>query len=135
MEDVVICGGGPAGLAAGLWLGRYRRKTLLLDAGEARNAASHGVSGYLTRDGCLPREITDAATTEVGKYEDVTIIAGHVSAIERVDGDFKLASTQGDITAHRVILATGVQDLLPDIPGFMEHYGRSIFHCSCCDGY
>ena len=135
MEDVVVCGGGPAGLAAALWLGRYRRKTLLLDAGEARNAASHGVSGYLTRDGCLPREITEVAVEEVGKYEDVTIATGHVSTIEHDGDDFRLATTHGDVTAHRVILATGVQDLLPDIPGFMEHYGRSIFHCSCCDGY
>jgi thioredoxin reductase len=135
MEDVVICGGGPAGLAAALWLGRYRRKTLLLDASEARNAAAHDVSGYLTRDGCLPREITDAARKEVGEYRDVTVLDGHVSAIEGSNGSFELASTEGDLTAHRVILATGVQDLLPDIPGFMEHYGSSIFHCSCCDGY
>ena len=135
MEDVVVCGGGPAGLAAALWLGRYRRKTLLLDAGEARNAASHGVSGYLTRDGCLPREITDQGREEVARYPDVTIAEGHVSAIEATAGGFRMSSTLGDLAAHRVILATGVQDLLPDIPGFMEHYGRSIFHCSCCDGY
>ena len=135
MEDVVICGGGPAGLAAALWLGRYRRKTLLLDAGEARNAASHGVSGYLTRDHCLPRDITKAAREEIAAYADVSIVEGHVSSIERVGNDFRLASTESDLEAHRVVLATGVQDLLPDIPGFMEHYGRSIFHCSCCDGY
>src|SRR5687768_3238750 len=135
MEDAVVCGGGPAGLAAALWLGRYRRKTLLLDAGEPRNSSSHGLSGYLTRDGCLPEEITQAAREEISRYEDVTIVEGHASAIAGTNGDFRLTSTEGELAAHRVILATGVQDLLPDLPGFMEHYGRSIFHCSCCDGY
>jgi thioredoxin reductase len=135
MEDVVVCGGGPAGLAAALWLGRYRRKTLVIDAGEPRNAPSRAVSGYLTRDASPPREIIEAARSDIEPYEDVSFLQGHISAIAGRNGDFLLSTTNGEVRAHRVILATGVQDLLPDIPGFMQHYGTSIFHCSCCDGY
>lgn len=135
MEDVVVCGGGPAGLAAALWLGRYRRKTLVVDAGSPRNAPAEGVSGYLTRDGIGPAELRSVALQDLRSYPDVSVEEGHVSSIGGMNGSFEIATTRGELTAHRVILATGVRDLLPDIPGFLEHYGRSIFHCSCCDGY
>lgn len=135
MEDAIVCGGGPAGLAAALWLGRYRRRTLVIDGGDQRNLASGGVHGYLTQDGVAPDGLLQAARADVERYPTVRFMSSTATAVER-DGDvFRVTADGQTIGSRRLLLAQGVEDISPDIPGFAQHYGRSIFHCSCCDGY
>jgi len=133
--DAVVCGGGPAGLSAALWLGRYRRKTVVIDAGEQRNLSANAAHGYLTFDPCTPREFLARARDNVTEYPGVTLEQGTVETIERDDGRFVVTASSGRYSASRVMLATGVTDTFPDIPGFTDFYGRHIFHCSSCDGY
>lgn len=133
--DAVVVGGGPAGLSAGLWLGRYRRKTLIVDAGRQRNLTSHALHGYATRDGVRPEDFLEALRAEVRRYPTVEVVRDLVLEVARQSDSFGI-SMQGDsVTSSRLVLTTGVQDTPPDIPGFDLHYGRAIFHCSCCDGY
>jgi thioredoxin reductase len=134
-HDVIICGGGPAGLAAALWLGRYRRKALLVDKGEQRNLSSSAAHGYLTRDGVTPLEFLDEARAELEPYDTVTTIYGTADSARGRQGNFTVAIEGQEHQAKRVILATGVKDVLPDLPGFNSLYGTSLFHCPCCDGY
>ena len=135
MEDVVVCGGGPAGLAAALWLGRYRRRTLVLDAGEHRNQRAGRSHGYLGSDGSEPAALLDAALRDATAYPTVRVERAAADRIEREDGLFRVGADERTWPAQRVVLATGVRDVHPDITGFDDLYGKSIFHCSCCDGY
>ena len=132
--DVVVCGGGPAGLAAALWLGRYRRKTLVVDGGEQRNLPSSESHGYLTFDSRSPAELIERARSDVTRYPEVTIRSEQVRTLRR-DGDAFHVTSGEEHRAKRVVLATGVRDVRPDVPGFEALYGKHIFHCSCCDGY
>ena len=133
--DVVVCGGGPAGLSAALWLGRYRRKTLVVDAGNQRNLDSDASHGYLTFDACSPSEFLERAHSDVGAYPEISRIDGSVLEIGHADGRFVVVTTGGTFRASRLVLATGVADTRPAIRGFDEFYGKHVFHCSCCDGY
>jgi thioredoxin reductase len=133
--DVVIVGGGPAGLSAALWVGRYRRKTAVLDGGRQRNLRSHALHGYATRDGVTPREFLQTLEDEVRRYPTVDLVADEVREVERIGEDFQVVGTHASYTCSRVIITTGVEDAVPNVPGFDRHYGRAIFHCSCCDGY
>lgn len=135
MEDVVVVGGGPAGLAAALWLGRYRRRTVVIDAGEGRNRFAYAAHGYLGSDGWDPEKIRDAGRADVDRYESVRRVDTQVQEISREGDEFRVVTEDGDFVARRVLLANGVKDATPDIPGFMELYGQHIFHCSCCDGF
>ena len=133
--DVVVCGGGPAGLSAALWLGRYRRKTLVVDAGNQRNLAAHASHGYLTADGCTPSQFLERARADLEAYPEVGYETGTVDEI-RPEGDrFVVRTSSGVVRAARLMIATGVTDVCPEIPGFGDFFGRHIFHCSCCDGY
>ena len=135
MEDAIVCGGGPAGLAVATWLGRYRRSTLLLDAGRQRNLPARAAHGYLTQDGAPPEQLLAAAMTDLKRYESVRIERTDVDGVRR-DGDVFVVSTRhGEHRARRVVLATGVEDVFPDIDGFADLYGTAVFHCPCCDGY
>ena len=134
-HHAIVCGGGPAGLSAAMWLGRYRRKTLLVDSGAQRNLPAQQSHGYLTRDGSSPRELIDAARADVARYPTVSTLEGAVTELRR-ESDVFVAVVEGrEHTAQRVVFATGVEDAFPDVPGFRELYGRAIFHCPCCDGY
>ncbi len=133
--DVVVCGGGPAGLSAALWLGRYRRKTLVLDAGNQRNLDATSSHGYLTFDSCSPSEFLERARSDLNGYPEIEQRGGTVAGVERDGGRFIVDTPSGSVRASRLLIATGVSDVRPDIPGFNELYGRHIFHCSCCDGY
>jgi thioredoxin reductase len=133
--DVIVCGGGPAGLSAALWLGRYRRKTLVLDAGNQRNLDSAASHGYLTFDSCSPIEFLERARSDLNGYPEIEQRPGTVDAVERDADRFVVRSSSGSLRASRIVIATGVADVRPDIPGFADLYGRHIFHCSCCDGY
>ena len=134
-HDVVVVGGGPAGLTAALWLGRYRRSTLVVDGGEQRNLAASRSHGYLTWDGRNPRDLLEAAREDLQRYPTVEIVAGRVRAVRRSGNGFEVETESGATTAQRLLFSTGVRDIWPDIPGFETLYGTAIFHCSCCDGY
>ena len=133
---MLVVGGGPAGLSAALVLGRALRTTLVCDAGHPRNARAQGVHGFLTRDGIPPAELRAAARAELARYESVTLENAQVTDI-RKDGEhfaFTLAGGTGG-RARRVLLATGVVDTLPALPGLEALYGTSVFHCPFCDGW
>lgn len=135
--DVVVVGGGPAGLSAALVLGRALRRVLVVDAGAPRNAWSESMHGFLSRDGMAPAEFLAAARQELLAYPSIELRPGHVDAIARTDsGRFVVTDDRGSRTeARKVLLATGVVDHLPRLPRFDEFYGVSIHHCPYCDGY
>jgi thioredoxin reductase len=137
VKDVVIVGAGPAGLSAALMLGRCRRSVVVFDSGKPRNASSHALHGYLTRDGIEPSQFLQLSRQELAKYQTVSLRDEEVTAADCRPGEgFAVTLASGETVASRkLLLATGVVDNLPDIPGFRELYGRSIFHCPYCDGW
>lgn len=135
--DVVIVGGGPAGLSAALMLGRCRRSVLVCDTGQPRNRASHAMHGFLTRDGINPAEFLEIARAELAQYDTVELRHVEVVAAECTpDAHFDVTLAGGDrVRSRKLLIATGVSDNVPDIPGIAELYGRSVFHCPYCDGW
>jgi thioredoxin reductase len=133
--DVIVVGGGPAGLSAALMLGRCRRRVLLCDEGKPRNRSSHALHGYLTRDGIDPAELNAIGRRELEKY-GVACRAVSVQGADRAGDQFRVRLANGDAeNARFLLIATGVVDELPDVPGLAECYGRSVFHCPYCDGW
>ena len=133
--DVVIVGGGPAGLSAALVLGRCRRQVLVCDGGQPRNARSVSLNGYLTRDGIAPLDFLGLGRSELVKY-GIQQRAVTVRDVQRVNDAFTVILESGEqIPASSVLLATGVRDHLPDIPGLAECYGTTVHHCPYCDGW
>lgn len=130
-----MIGGGPAGLGAATWLARYRRRTLVIDGGDHRNKLVGTTHGYLTRDGVPPRELLDAARSDLQQYADVDLLHGEVRAVRGTLGHFEVVTDDVTHRALRVVLATGVVDELPRVGNVLEHYGESLFHCPSCDGY
>ncbi len=131
--DAIVVGGGPAGLAAASWLGRYRRSVVVMDGQDYRSSSVERSHGYLGRDPQVPRELLERGREEVLRYPTVEVRFAEVGAVRRrADGLFEV---NDDLLAHRVVLACGVQDAFPDVEGFAEHYGASVFHCPACDGY
>ena len=134
--DVVIVGGGPAGLSAALVLGRCRRSVLVLDDGRYRNAASAHVHGFITREGTPPGELRRLARAEIERYPSVAFSDARAVDARAVDGGFELGCAGGSVvSARRVLLATGLVDKLPEIPGAAELLGQRLFHCPYCDGW
>jgi thioredoxin reductase len=133
--DVIIVGGGPAGLSAALMLGRCRRRVLLCDRGEPRNERSAALHGYLTRDGIAPAAFRAIARRELSPY-GIKVLSTAVTNAQRMAAGFKVALADGRRERSRfLLLATGVRDDLPPVPGMAECYGRSVFHCPYCDGW
>jgi len=133
--DAVIVGGGPAGLSAALLLGRSRRKVLVIDAGEPRNAPAEHAHSFFTRDGTPPRELLRIGREQAAGY-GVELREGRVIDISRRDGGFEVEMEDGGRAAgRRLVLASGVVDELPEIEGLRERWGRSVFHCPYCHGY
>jgi thioredoxin reductase len=133
--DVVIAGGGPAGLSAALMLGRCRRQVLLCDAGTPRNAASEALHGYLTRDGINPLEFLRVGREELRQY-GIAPREATVAEITTVENGFAVQLEGGErVDARKVLIASGVRDLVPEVPGIRECYGKSVHHCPYCDGW
>jgi thioredoxin reductase len=130
--DVVIVGGGAAGLSAALVLGRARRQVAVVDAGQPRNAPAEHMQGFLSRDGMPPSDLLRIGRSEVSGY-GVELIDGQVASI---DPGFAVRLVGEEaLTARRILLATGVRDELPDIPGVHERWGRDLLHCPYCHGW
>lgn len=136
MHDAIIIGAGPAGLSAALILGRCRRRTLVLDSGKPRNAASQGLHGYLTRDGTPPMRLRELGRAELARYDSVEFRDVPVTGVEPLEGGFDVRlSDNASVTSRVLLLATGRTDLLPEVDGFAEFYGKGIYHCPYCDGW
>ena len=134
--DVVVAGGGLAGLAGALTLARARRSVLVVDEGHPRNAPAARAHGYLTRDGTPPLELLAAGRAEVAGYGG-QIVAGTVTSLARLPGaGFRITlADRTDLTARRVLVATGLVDEYPDVPGLRERWGRDVVHCPFCFGW
>lgn len=139
--DIAVIGAGPAGLQAALSLGRVHVDTVVLDSGSYRNAPTAAVHNVLTLDGTPPAQLRQSARTELAQYPSVTVLDLAVETVaDATTGDgptqFVLTCADGTvISARAVVLATGVRDLLPDIPGVADAFGREIAHCPFCHGH
>ncbi len=133
--DVVIVGGGPAGLSAALVLGRCRRKVAICDGGRPRNVDSRASHGFFTRDGEAPSELLRLGREQLSQY-DVTIIAATVVDVAATPERFSVTlSTGARLLSRKLLLATGLVDEVPSVPGIGPLYGKSVFHCPFCDGW
>lgn len=133
--DVLVVGGGPAGLSAATWLGRYRRRTLVVDAGEHRNRATEAVHGVPGRDPIAPAELRADALRDLARYPHVDLVDGRVTRVAGERDRFLADVAGSSVRASRVILATGVRDRFPALEGFDEHYGAGVQHCPTCEGF
>lgn len=141
--DVIIVGGGPAGLSAALLLGRSRRQVLVIDSGKPRNAVSHAANAFFSRDGIAPFELLQLGREQLHKYENVRFHIGKVSdakpngtSAPEKPAFFQITLDTGEqLTTRKLLLAMGVTDTLPEIAGFAQLWGTSLFHCPYCHGW
>jgi thioredoxin reductase len=134
--DVVVVGGGLAGLAGALALARARRSVLVVDAGHPRNAPAAHAHGYLTRDGMSPLELLSIGRLEVRGHGGEVVEGTMTSIKRRPEGGFRVGLSDGTgWGARRVLVSTGLVDELPDIPGLRERWGRDVVHCPYCFGW
>jgi thioredoxin reductase len=132
--DVVVIGGGAAGLAGAVALARSRRSVLVVDAGEPRNALAAHVHNFLTRDGAPPAQLYAAGREELTKYGGM-VETGRVTALSRDGERFAVQIGGRMVTARRLLIATGLRDELPDVPGLAARWGIDILHCPYCHGW
>ncbi|MDT4930801.1 MAG: hypothetical protein QOF92_3668 [Pseudonocardiales bacterium] len=134
--DVMVIGGGAAGLSAALVLSRARRRVLVIDAGAPRNAPATHLHGYLSRDGIPPAELLAAGRHEVTSYGG-DLVEGTVTDLvpDGRSGFWALLGGAQRISARRVLVTTGLRDELPDIPGLLDRWARDVLHCPYCHGY
>jgi thioredoxin reductase len=136
MHDVIVVGGSYAGMSAALQLARARRSVAVIDAGKRRNRFASAAHGFLTRDGFTPELIANQARKQLLAYPSVQWIEGEVSECGGAIDAFEAVTAGGErLEARRLILATGVTDELPGVPGLAELWGRRVFHCPYCHGY
>jgi thioredoxin reductase len=136
--DVVVIGGGAAGLSAALVLARAQRRVAVVDAGEPRNGPARHMQGFLSRDGLRPAELLRLGREEVTGY-GAEVVAGRVADVRRTEDEVPrfdvLLADGGPLRTRRVLVATGLRDELPDIPGVRERWGRDLLHCPYCHGH
>ena len=137
MYDVIVVGAGPAGLSAALMLGRSRRRVLVCDTRRPRNAAARAIHGYLTRDNIAPLAFLEIAREQLRQYDTVEI--RDIEVVEascQSNARFHVVLADGSrFESRKLLIATGVVDNVPEIPGFRELYGLAVFHCPYCDGW
>lgn len=134
--DVIIIGGSYAGLSAALVLGRSLRRVLVIDAGQPANRQTPHAHNFLTRDGETPAQLSAIAREQVSQYPTVQFWADKVTAAGQAETGFSVTTQDGIVfQARKLLLATGVADIMPDLPGFAECWGRSVLHCPYCHGY
>ncbi|KAE8150119.1 hypothetical protein BDV25DRAFT_172428 [Aspergillus avenaceus] len=140
--DVIVVGGGPAGLSVLSGLSRVRRKTALFDSGEYRNSVTRNMHDVIGNDGTVPSEFRGKAREQISKYDTATFIDKRVSAITSIDDEatntsyFRAQDADGQAyTARKLVLGTGLVDLLPDTPGLQEAWGKGVYWCPWCDGF
>lgn len=134
--DVIIIGGSYSGLSAGMALGRALRQVLIIDGGKPCNAQTPHSHNFLTQDGKPPREISSKARKQVANYPTVRFHEGYALSGRKTDIGFEIATQSGNrFTAKKLIFATGIKDIMPNINGFAECWGISIIHCPYCHGY
>ncbi|MEU8651739.1 NAD(P)/FAD-dependent oxidoreductase [Streptomyces sp. NPDC048737] len=140
--EVIVIGGGAAGLSAALVLGRARRRTLVVDAGEPRNAPAAHMQGYLSRDGMSPAEFLAVGREEITRYgvelvRDRAVDAGRDHAVDATrNGGFAVTLAGGrTVRARQLVVATGLKDELPPVEGLAERFGRDVLHCPYCHGW
>ncbi|MGI8810220.1 MAG: NAD(P)/FAD-dependent oxidoreductase [Acidimicrobiales bacterium] len=132
----MVIGGGPAGLSAATWAARYRRSVRIVDSGEYRNRWAAKSHGYLGSDPGNPMTLLGQAHADLARYPEVDFCEGRATAARRdAEGRFVVTVDGEDHVGLRLILAMGVADEFPEVEGFFEHYGTSVFHCATCDGY
>lgn len=136
MYDAIVVGGGPAGLQAALTLGRIHRSVLLVDSGVYRNTPAEHLHNLIGSDGLPPADLRAAARRDLANYETVRMAEGSVAEVRGQAGAFEAVLADESIAAARaVVLASGVWDELPDIPGLAEQWGRKVAHCPFCHGH
>jgi thioredoxin reductase len=135
--DVIIVGAGPAGLSAALVLGRACRRVLVFDEDRGRNRFTRHLHGFITREGTPPLEFRRMAREELQRFDTVRHEVVQIVRAARINtGGFDVFTADGRaFTSRRLLLATGVVDNIPDIPGIRDLYGQSVFHCPYCDGW
>jgi thioredoxin reductase len=133
--EVVVIGGGAAGLSGALMLARARRSVLVIDGGNPRNAPAEGVHGLLARDGMPPAELLARGRDEVRRYGG-HLLAGEVGTVTRDGEGFAVALADGRrVRAGRLLVASGLVDELPELPGLRDRWGRDVVHCPYCHGW
>ncbi len=136
MIDAVIAGAGPGGLSAALCLARAGRPVLVLAGGSWRNGASDAIHNFFTRDGATPEELRVSALQQLRRYPTVRVQPLSADSADGGPGAFRVTLSDGRLVeSHRLVLATGVEDVLPDIPGLSERWGHSVVHCPYCQGW
>ncbi|WP_455361079.1 NAD(P)/FAD-dependent oxidoreductase [Streptomyces sp. SYSU K21746] len=133
--DVVVFGGGAAGLSGALMLARARRTVVVLDAGAPRNAPAGGVHGLLARDGIRPAELLERGRAEVRRYGGHVVSGEVTTAVREAEGVTVALADGRTVRARRVLVATGLVDELPDVPGLRARWGRDVVHCPYCHGW
>ncbi|MGO4940348.1 NAD(P)/FAD-dependent oxidoreductase [Fundicoccus sp. Sow4_D5] len=137
MFDVVIIGGGPAGMSAALVAGRGKQNVLLIDEEKPRNAVTKESHAFLTRDGIKPEDFREKGRQDLLKYPSISIKNDRVRAIVKLTDDSFELTTQSGVNIHtkNIVLATGLKETLPDVKSIEHYYGTSIFSCPFCDGW
>ncbi|MCW1917523.1 NAD(P)/FAD-dependent oxidoreductase [Rhodobacter sp. KR11] len=135
MQDVIVIGGSYAGMAAALQLLRARRRVLVVDAGQRRNRFASQSHGFLGQDGVNPAVIWTQAREQLLAYPTLTWVTGQALSIAGQNDAFTVTTGDQTLTARRLVLALGLSDDLPAIPGLAARWGQSVFHCPYCHGY
>lgn len=134
--DVIIVGGSYSGLAAGMALGRALRNVLIIDAGDPCNKQTPFSHNFLTNDGKTPKEIANLAKQQVRAYGSISFVEGMAIVGTKTGNGFAVQMQTGELfKARKLIFATGIKDIMPDIPGLSESWGISVLHCPYCHGY
>ncbi|MBD1384766.1 NAD(P)/FAD-dependent oxidoreductase [Mucilaginibacter rigui] len=134
--EVIIIGGSFAGLSAAMALGRSVRRVLVIDNGDPCNKKTPHSHNFLTNDGATPADITMAARRELAAYKTVKLVTDTVENVVQIDEGFKVTATKAQtFITKKVLIATGLKDIMPNIPGFADCWGTSVIHCPYCHGY